>query len=148
MLTHLQTTVIGCKVTNVYLVQSETMSGATLNENFLFIIHNNFLQSTERRYNLYTCHATNNVQSYHKIDRILWPICIVAKADKAVCKDCGTVFGLRLNLHTKSLLFNYARKLSFFNLSFHIVCFSYTVILTWKPTVLEKNSSSCFSEGN
>lgn len=58
------------------------MSGATLNENFLFIIHNNFLQGTKSRYNLYMCHATDNVQSYHEIDTILWPICTVAKAEK------------------------------------------------------------------
>jgi len=82
MLTHLQTTINECLVTNVYLGQSETMSGAKFNENFLFIIHNNFLQSTNWRYNLYTSHATDNVQSYHKMDRIFWPICTVAKLIK------------------------------------------------------------------
>jgi len=33
------------------------------------------------------------------------------KLKKAVRKDCGTVFGLHLNPHSKSLLFNYARQL-------------------------------------
>lgn len=41
-----------------------------------------------------TRHATDNIQSYHKIDTILRQIRTVAKADKAVHKDCGTVFGL------------------------------------------------------
>jgi hypothetical protein len=127
MLTHLQTTIIKCLVTYAYLCHSKTINGATLNKNFLFIIHNNFLQSTKQHYNLYTCHATDNVQSY-KIDTILRPICTGAKADKAVCKDCGTVSGLHLNPHSKALLFNYARQLLFFNLSFHIECFSYCTL--------------------
>jgi hypothetical protein len=151
MLVHLQTTITECLVTNVYLGQSEAMSGATLNVNFLFIIHNNFLQSTNQCYNLYMYHATDNDQSYHKVDRILWPICTVAKADKAVLKDCGTVFGLHVNPHTISLLFNYARQLLFFSLSVIPYCIFqllHTMILTWKATVLVQNSSSCLSEGN